>query len=105
MSYFVSEVLHLDSAGDVSRFWQRLFEDSKPGALFLYIDNGSNDFNMYFDNLWATAGLQHVCSETNVRWIPRSSEQSRDLEEYRTKFGQNPKIQAQVSYRMLRKPS
>jgi hypothetical protein len=36
--------------------------------------------------------------------IPRFSEQASELDEYRKKFGISPKIQAQVSYRVLRKP-
>jgi hypothetical protein len=103
MSYFVSEVCHLDTNGDVSKFWGKLFQGAKPGALFVYIDNGHEDFNSYFDAQWQAAGLTCLICEDNTRWIPRYSEQSSDLGIYCQKFGQQPKLQGFLSYRVLRK--
>lgn len=104
MSYFVSEVRALDASGVVSQFWTKLFTEAKSGALFLYIDNGHNDFNTYFDNLWSAAGLQRIAGEDNSRWTPRHSEQATGLGQYLQKFGTHPKLQAWLSYRILRKP-
>jgi hypothetical protein len=103
MSYFVSEVHSLDKGGIVSRFWNTLFVGAKPGALFLYVDNGHDDFNRYFDAQWKAAGLECLVAEDNVRWTPRYSEQASELGDYLKKFGQQPKLQAYLSYRVLRK--
>lgn len=103
MSYFVSEVHSLDKDGVVSDFWQTLFNGARPGTLFLYDDNGHTDFNRYFDDQWKKAKLDCLRSENNVRWIPRYSEQSAELGDYRNKFGQQPKLQSYLSYRILRK--
>jgi hypothetical protein len=104
MSYFVSEVRALDQDGVVSQFWQTLFREARPGALFIYDDNGHDDFNRYFDEQWRSAGLDLVIREDNVRFVPRFSEQAAELGEYQQKFGHSPKIQAYLSYRVLRKP-
>jgi len=104
MSYFVSEVMSLDSEGTISEFWATLFEKAKPGALFVYDDNGHDDFNKYFDGLSHKAGLENILSVDNTRLIPRLDEQAAELKFYTAKFGQSPKIQSYLSYRVLRKP-
>ena len=103
MIYFVSEVLTLDKNGAVARSWRDIFENAKSGALFVYIDNGHSDFTSYFDSQWKEAKLRCVLSGDDERWIPRFSEQASELNEYRQKFEQSPKIQSQVTYRVLRK--
>lgn len=105
LSYFVSEVISLDTNGVVTNFWRTLFNGAKPGALFLYDDNGHTDFNGYFDRQWQAAGLELLLSADNVRLTPRFSEQAAELAVYQQKFQHNPKIQAYLSYRVLRKPS
>jgi hypothetical protein len=104
MSYFVSEVMSLDKEGLVTKFWGQLFEHAKVGALFLYIDNGHTCFTSYFDNLWKASGLDLIIKKDNARFIPRFSEQASEVAYYSAKFGHSPKIQSQVSYRVLRKP-
>ena len=105
MSYFVSEVFSLDKNGDVTNFWKQLFDKAKPGALFLYDDNGHGDFNDYFDNLWKAAGLELLIGEKNVRFTPRYTEEKSELGIYREKFSHDPKIKGQISYCVLRKPT
>jgi hypothetical protein len=100
---FVSEVLSLDKGGVVTSFWKRLFDGAKSGALFLYDDNHHSDFNEYFDAQWKAAGLKCVISDER-RFTLRSSEQSSEVGVYRSKFDQHPKLQAQLCYRVLRKP-
>lgn len=104
MSYFVSEVFAMDDGGVVTSFWDRVFSEAKSGAIFLYDDNGSDQFNDYFDGLWKKHGLEPLVVVTNTRITPRFSEQSSELGEYKAKFGYNPKLKAQISYRVLRKP-
>jgi hypothetical protein len=103
MSYFVSEVRSLDRGGVVTRFWKTVFDEAKSGALFVFDDNGHEHFTRYFDELWRGANLDCVLTEDGTRFIPRFSEQASELGEYLEKFGQSPKIQAYLSYRVLRK--
>lgn len=104
MSYFVSEVKALDKDGIVTKFWQTLFHDAKPGALFLYDDNGHDAFNNYFDSQWKKAGLTCIVEATNQPVWPSSKEQKSDLGDYLNKFGQQPKLKTPLTYRVLRKP-
>ena len=104
LSYVVSEVYALDDEGLVTQFWQWLFQEAKSGAIFLYDDNGSDTFNSYFDKQWQTAGLELIAQGTNVRWWPRHSEQKSELGLYTAKFRKDPKVQSQLTYRILRKP-
>jgi hypothetical protein len=103
MSYFVSEVMALDD-GMVSEFWQTVFHEAKSGALFLYDDNGHDDFNGYFDSQWKKAGLECIVAKTNEPTWPSYDEQKSDLGNYLTKFGQQPKLKTSLTYRVLRKP-
>ena len=95
----MSEILSLDDA----EFWERLFEGAKPGSLFLYNDNAGRTFADYFDEQWKKAGLTCVLRQDDIRFTPRYSEQASELGDYLDKFGQHPKIQSKVSYRVLRK--
>ena len=104
ISYFASEVYSLDKDGVVSAFWASLFKNAKPGALFLYIDNGTDDFNKYFDALWKKAGLISLIAVDNTRWTPRHTEQASVLAAYKAKFGEMSKLQGTLSVRVLRKP-
>lgn len=104
LSYFVSEVRSLDGSGIVTKFWQTLFSEAKPGALFLYDDNGHDHFNTYFDKQWKDAGLECVLAKTNADTWPRYTEEKSELGAYLTKFGQSPKLKSALSYRVLKKP-
>jgi hypothetical protein len=73
LSYFVSEVKSLDREGVVTKFWQQLFKKSKSGALFLYDDNGNDDFNSYFDKQWKDAGLIDPITENDISMSPQYS--------------------------------
>jgi hypothetical protein len=101
--YFVSEVIALDKNGEVAESFLEIFERAKSGALFLYIDNGHDAFTSYFDKLCKKAHLKCLVAD-DVRWIPRRSEHASEVDVYRTKFGHNPKLQAQLTYRVFRKP-
>ncbi len=103
MSYFLSEVYALDSNGGVAGFFRDMFEKAKPGALFLYDDNGHHDFNNYFDSLFDWSRCELLISQTNVKLTPRYSEDKKNLGDYLDKFSQSPKLGSQVSYRVIRK--
>jgi hypothetical protein len=104
LSYFVSEVKSLDCEGVVTKFWQQLFKKSKSGALFLYDDNGNDDFNSYFDKQWKDAGLIYLITENDISMSPQYSEEKEVLGEFLTKFDQSPKLKSKLSYRVLKKP-
>jgi hypothetical protein len=76
----------------------------KPGALFVYIDNGHDEFTRYFDKFWRNASLECLLEEENTERVPRFSEQSSEFAKYKTKFRINPKIKSYITYRVLRKP-
>lgn len=102
LSYFVSEVYSLDADGVVSSFWQELFASAKPGALFLYVDNGQDIFNNYFDKNWGKAKLECLLSETNTQWTPHYSEEKGALGEFLDKW-ESPKLKGYLSFRVLQK--
>jgi Putative SAM-dependent methyltransferase len=104
LSYFASEVYSLDGKGEVSEFWQTLFEEAKPGALFCYDDNGTDDFNAYFDGQWQKAGLTQIDAGSNVSWTPRYTERADVLDGYKAKFSAWPKLKGYLSYRVIQKP-
>lgn len=103
-SYFVSEVFNLGKDGVVDDFFIGLMEDAKPGALFIYVDNAHSDFYNYFDNLWQSAGLECLMQAFDVNLTPRYSEQASAIAEYTQRFGRNPKLRGNITYRILRKP-
>ncbi len=92
MSYFVSEIFCLRQA--VTEFWKELFEHAKPGALFLYDDNGHADFSNYFHAQCHAAGLQRLLSADEITLTPSWSEQASELGMYLEKFGQQPKLKS-----------
>lgn len=104
MSYFASEVHSLNKNGVVTKFWDALFDGAKSGAMFVYVDNGADLFNDYVDGRSKAAKLKYLLKQSNTRWIPRFSEQASELADYTEKFGHWPKLQAYLSYRVLRKP-
>jgi hypothetical protein len=104
MSYFVSEVFALDQDGSVSAFWRELFREARPGALFLYTDNGSVAFNEYFDKICGEATkLTMLIERTDTDLAPRYSEEKSELGDYLNKFNRTPKLKARVTYRVLQK--
>ena len=104
LSFFVSEVFNI-GGGVPAQFFSSLMNDAKPGAHFLYIDNGHDKFNGYFDSICEDAGLEPIMGETNVRRTPRYTEQANVLQEYTNRFGRMPKLKSYLSYRVLRKPN
>jgi hypothetical protein len=103
LSFFVSEVYSLDSNGTVSAFWKTLFESAKIGARFIYTDNGVYAFNDYFDSQWKKAGLQCLIQQTDTRMSLHVVEEKSILGEYLAKFGQTPRLQGKITYRVLEK--
>lgn len=99
----MSEVYVLDSSGGVAGLSRDMFEKVKPGALFLYDDNGHHDFNNY-DRLFDQPLCDLVISQINVELTLQHSEEKINLGDYLDVFGLSPKLGRQVSYRVIRKP-
>ncbi|MFZ6745214.1 hypothetical protein ACO0LC_18475 [Undibacterium sp. JH2W] len=105
LSYFVSEIKALDERGALDKFWQSLMSEAKPGALFLYDDNGHTDFTDYFDAKWKAAGFHCILATDNFAITPQTDEQASSLNEYKSKFGDWPKLRSQLTFRILQKPT
>lgn len=103
VSYFISEVYCFDQDGKVSEFWQTVFGNAKPGALFVYDDNCTGMFGDFFDKQWKNGSIECLRSGNNKRFTPRASEEASELGEYLSKFGKYTKLQGNISYRVLRK--
>ena len=69
---------------------------------FLFIDNNSETFYGWFDGLASEAGLELVKGAEAVAKMPWD-EEKKDLEPYNTKFGP-PKLEANIAWRVYRKP-
>ncbi len=102
LSYFVSEIYSLGE--DAVSFWTKVFDSALPGAIFLYVDNGSQEFNDYFDGLWnSRPDIELISGMKNKRYTPSYTEQASHLQEYKQKFDRNAKIQSVLTWRILRK--
>jgi hypothetical protein len=103
MSYFLSEVYALDSNVGVAGLFRDMLEKAKPGALFLYCDNGCHDLYNYFESLFDQFFCELVISQLNVKLAPRCSGDKKNLGDRLDKFGQYSGLGSQVSYRVIRK--
>jgi len=97
--YFVSETYCLRDKA--AKYYEDLFENAVSGAYFLYIDNDASCFSDWFDGLWKGSKVKLIKGETG-RMTTDFGEEKKDLGEYYKKFG-DPKLQAQIAYRVLRK--
>ena len=100
LSYFVSEVYSFGASRSTLR---DILEQAKPGALVLYLDNGHQIFDDYFDDIWADIDFVRLVNAPNEQWTPRYSEQTADIQTYIDKFDRSPKLRGNLSLRVLRK--
>lgn len=66
-------------------------------------ERGHLDFNDYFDKQWKQSRFEELIAENNVRTIPRYSEQADAVKDYKERFGESPKIQGYLTYRVIEK--
>jgi hypothetical protein len=97
--------MSLDKDGIVSAFWKKLFASAKPGAIFLYIDNGSDAFNSYVEDACKKSGLKEILKHDNILITPRYTEQAEVTKVYREKFKRYPKLKSTITMRAYRKPT
>ena len=98
--YFVSETYCLRKKA--AKYYADLFENATSGAYFLYVDNNANCFSNWFDELWKASKMKLI-EEKEGRMTTDFGEEKKDLGDYFKKFG-DPKLQAQIAYRVLKKP-
>jgi hypothetical protein len=100
MIYFVSEVYAMREKAN--SYFHQLFANIQPGAYVLFIDNNSNEFYDWFDQLAEAHGIKIIEKREGDEGLP-IHEEKKDLGVYFQKFG-NPKITANIAYRIATKP-
>ena len=100
MIYFMSEVYGLRDKAEA--FFAYLFENAKPGALLLYVDNRSAVFYEWFDSLVKKYNWKVLCADALELKMEDLSEERTDLGEYHDKFGW-PKLKADIAFRICQK--
>jgi len=100
MIYFMSEISTLH--GQAEPFFRHLFENAKPGALLLYVDNRNQDFYGWFDALISAHNWKVLISEQVELKMEDTSEEKKDLEPYYSKFP-DPKLKANIAFRVCLK--
>ncbi|MBW4608771.1 MAG: hypothetical protein KME22_16595 [Hassallia sp. WJT32-NPBG1] len=97
--YFMSEVLSLRKSAN--EYFDNLFSQAKPGALFLFVDNNHPQFYSWFDDLAKTHNMKIKKKSEGKEMLP-FHEQKSDLGQYVQKFS-SPKITANIAYRIGQK--
>lgn len=98
--YFMSEVYALRASAE--EYFDALFSNMKPGALLLFLDNNNPDFFNWFDGFVAKHRLKVLESNSGQMQLPYHEEKT-DLEPYKSRLGRNPKINANVAWRVVQK--
>jgi hypothetical protein len=104
--FSLSEVWCYNASGAVTEFLKRVVRHAKPGALFIYVDNGGNNFPQIIDQqVGGLPRLKLIGSRDNPQMRLRTSERRDTLEvPYKTRF-QNEwvKMGGDVSIRVWQK--
>jgi hypothetical protein len=99
MVYFASELYGIRDK--VAPFFEHVMSHSGKAAKFLYIDNRSECFTQWIDELAATHGLKPVEQDAGGYQLPFEEEKT-DLSPYFGKFP-HPKITADIAWRVYAK--
>ena len=99
MIYFMSELAA--SRDSANEYFVNLFSKAKPGSFFLFVDNNNPEFSDWFDELAETHNINIIKTQETRMTVPSEEEKS-DLDIYYQKFS-NPKLQANVAYRVGQK--
>ncbi len=101
MVYFASEVHAVRD--QAAPFFENLFTNANAGAMFLYVDNASPDFFRWFDDQYENRGITVVESSDGTQLQLPIAEQKTDLGEHLNRIEGQPKLRANIAYRVLRK--
>jgi hypothetical protein len=96
MVYFMSEVFAGRTAAN--SYFNALFSQARPGAVFLFIDNSTSCFCDWFDAFVMPYGLNVTDRSAGVLTMPLEEEKT-DLQPYYGKFSP-PKLRADVAWRV-----
>lgn len=101
MIYFLSEVYNLmdDGADD---YFTHLLGGIRSGALVLYVDNNHSAFTSWIEGKFKTHKLKIVGHGDGRETLP-TDEEKRDLGKYYDKFDSQPKLEADIAWRIARK--
>lgn len=100
--YFMSEVFALRE--QAAPYFAELFSRPSPGSKILFIDNNSNSFVTWFDQLCQTHGWRQLYVNAGTIVIDYSEEKT-DLEPYYSKFAsvRPPRTRANTAIRVVEK--
>lgn len=98
--YFLSELHSCKDVADPTL--RKILLGAKLGSKLLYIDNNASDFTDWFDELAKATNYVEEYKGAGVRKLP-TDEEKRALGIYYRKFSHNPKLTANVAYRVMRK--
>ncbi len=101
MSFFLSEIFSFGA--QAKPFFDQLVSDMPSGSMVLYIDNSSHQFTQYAESIFSSSKFEILLDETKERLLPGSSEQTSDLEPYKSQFERSPKVTSQATVRVWRK--
>lgn len=100
LSFFMSELYHFQSQAEP--FFEYMFQNAKPGAMFLYIDNNDSRFYDWFDRLKDKSGLNTLAKGSIPEMRLPIREEKKDLGEYFERF-ESPRLKADIAYRICKK--
>jgi len=99
MVYFLSEAI---KAKDKSKeFLESFFQAIPEGAFVVFLDNNMPDVYGWFDELVKNDFESLITGEQE--WMPDIDEQKSKLKKYIDLFAHNPKINANLAFRVVRK--
>lgn len=101
MVYFISEIIKVKEKA--IQFFENLFDNTKKGTYFLFIDNSAPIFYNWFDDIWQSSHIEIVKCENDELWQLPCEEEKTDLCEHFKRLGESPKLSGNISYRILRK--
>lgn len=101
MIYFASEVYSFLKDG-ADAYFDHLFSGMRQGAQVLYVDNNSSEFTNWVDEKFKTHNLKVIDRGNGTEKMP-VEEEKRDLGKYFGKFASEPKLEADVAWRIALK--
>jgi Putative SAM-dependent methyltransferase len=101
MSFFLSEIYSFKQ--NATNFFSEMVNTMQSGAMVLYVDNSSDSFTQYAEGIFKQQMFDVLYCETKQVLLPGNSEQTSDLEPYKSQFGWSPKIKSDATVRVWRK--
>ena len=100
MVYFVSEVFSF--MGKAQLYFDHLFAGIEKGSLLLYIDNKHSSFTNWIDKQLADNSFKVIAAAEGVEKMPPEEEKT-ELGKYYGNFESDPKLTADIAWRIARK--